>query len=108
MQMTQVNEHLNRIEQCADDALSAMKGAADAPQELRGTLTEFHRQARDLRDSAKQSIDEQRLISEVDRLEKTGDRAKEACQSAGNVDQKLQSAVMRAHDEVSSLKRQLH
>ena len=108
MQMTQVNECLNRIEQCADDALAAMKGATDTPQELRGTLTEFHRQARDLRDAAKQSIDEQRLIGEVDRLEKTGDRAKEACQAAGSVDQRLQAAVMRAHDEVSSLKHQLH
>ena len=108
MQMTQVNDCLNRIEQCADDALAALKGATNPSQELRGTLTEFHRQARDLRDAAKQSIDEQRLIGEVDRLEKTGDRAKEACQSTGSVDTRLRTAVMRAHDEVSSLKRQLH
>ena len=42
-------------------------------------------------------------------LEQVGDRAKAVCQRAGSrVDAQLQSAVIRAHDEISSLKKQMH
>jgi len=58
---------------------------------------------------AQQSNDESQLTSCIDRLEQTGDRAKQACKSAGGaVDPQLQSAVMQAHDQISSLKKQMH
>ena len=44
----------------------------------------------------------------VDDLEQPGDRAKDACQRADNVDDKLKSAVMQAHLELSDSKHQLH
>ena len=40
-------------------------------------------------------------------LEQAGDRALQACRKAGNVDQRVQQAVQRAHDEASSLKKQM-
>jgi len=43
----------------------------------------------------------------VSQLEQSGDRAKQACRSGGNVDPQTQQAVQRAHDEISNLKKQI-
>lgn len=110
MQSTQVQSSLERIEQCTDEAVAAMTNAGTrAPDDLRQSVSEMHRQAREVRDMARQSGDDDQIESRIDSLEQTGDRAKQACQSAGNsIDPQLQSAVMRAHDEISNLKKQLH
>jgi hypothetical protein len=47
------------------------------------------------------------LQQAVNQLEQSADRAKQACRSAGNVDQQTQQAVQRAHDEISNLKKQI-
>jgi uncharacterized protein Yka (UPF0111/DUF47 family) len=110
MQMTQVKDSLDRIEQCIDQAADAMRQSnRQTPDELRRCVDDLHAQAREVRDMAQQSSDGSQLTSRIDRLEQTGDRAKQACQSAGGaVDPQLQSAVMQAHDQISSLKKQLH
>ena len=107
MQMSQVQQRMNQIEQCADSALSATR-AANAPDALRQCVDELHRKARAARDQCDQSADESQVVRTVDDLEQVGDRAMKACRSAGSVDPQVQSAVKRAHDEISSLKKQLH
>lgn len=108
MQMNQVQDSLNRIEQCADDAVAAMRNTS-APDELRQRVDDMHRQAREVRSMAQQSTDQSQLAGRVDSLEETGDRAKKACRDAGSgIDAQLQSAVIRTHDEIASLKRQMH
>ena len=106
MQMNQVQDRLNRIEQCTDQAASAMQNtSSQPPEELRRCIDQMHAQAREVRNMAQQSTDQNQLTSRIDRLEETGDQAKRACQKAGSsVDPQLQSAVMQAHDEISSLK----
>ena len=111
MEMTRVKDSLDRIEQCADQAVAVMRqSSGQTPDELRRCVDEMHSQARQVRQMAQQqSGDDGQLTSQIDRLEQTGDRAKQVCQSAGNsVDPQLQSAVMEAHDQISSLKKQLH
>jgi DNA-binding ferritin-like protein len=110
MQMSQVKDNLDRIEQCTDQAAAAMRQSGkQAPDELRRCVDDMHAQAREVRDLAQSSTDQSQLTSRIDRLEQMGDRAKQACQSAGNaVDPQLRSAVMQAHDQISSLKKQLH
>jgi hypothetical protein len=109
MQMGQVQQRITQIEQCADDAMSAVRGG-NAPDELKQSVDEMHRKAR----AAKQMCvtqagnDESQVVRTVDDLEQAGDRAMQACRRAGNVDPQVQSAVQRAHDEISSLKKQLH
>lgn len=109
MQSTHVQSSLDRIEQCTDEAVDAMRNAGtNAPDELRQSVSEMHRQAREVRNLARRGQPED-LDSRIDTLEQTGDRAKEACRNAGsNVDPQLQSAVTRAHDEIANLKKQLH
>lgn len=110
MQTSQLQQRVERIEQCADDAVKAMQQAGDdAPDELRQCVTQMHEQARDLRAKAQQASDQAQLTGSVDSLEQTGDRAKAACRSAGGrIDPQLQSAVIKAHDEISDLKKQMH
>jgi hypothetical protein len=110
MQMNQMKDSLERIEKSTDLAVAAMrKSGGQTPDDLRRCIDELHAQAREARDMARQSGDESQLASRIDRLEQTGDRAKQACQSGGSsVDPQLQSAVLQAHDQISSLKKQLH
>jgi hypothetical protein len=107
MQMNQVKDSIDRIEQCVDDAVSAARNTA-APDDLRQAIDRMHEQARQSKQMV-QSSDETRMLGCVDDLEQLGDRAVQACRKAGgNVDPQLQSAVQRAHDEISSLKKQMH
>jgi hypothetical protein len=58
---------------------------------------------------AKAASDQAQLTGSVDNPEQTGDRAKAACRNAGGrIDPQLQSAVIKAHDEISDLKKQMH
>jgi uncharacterized protein Yka (UPF0111/DUF47 family) len=109
MQKEQMRETADRIEQCADEALQALQRAGGgAPDELRDCVKQMHQEARELRDVARQAGDEEQIAGRVARLEQTGDRAKQACRTAGSrIDPQLQSAVMRAHDEISSFKKQM-
>ena len=109
MQSSQFKERVERIEQCADEAVKAVeKAGAGAPEELRQSVSQMHQQARDLRSEAQRNDDQVQLAGSVDTLEQTGDRAKAACRKADRVDPQLQSAVTRAHDEIASLKKQMH
>jgi hypothetical protein len=55
-----------------------------------------------------QSQNENQIIQCVDSLEDLGDRAKAACEQAGNLNQNVRDAVMQAHKELSDLKHNLH
>jgi hypothetical protein len=109
MQMNQVQQRINQIEQCADEAMAAVR-SGNAPDDLRQRVNEMHSKAR----AAKQMCgtqagnDESQVVRTVDDLEQAGDRAMQACRKAGSVDPQVSSAVQRAHDEISSLKKQLH
>jgi hypothetical protein len=108
MQMNQVQDSVNRIEQCVDDAVSAVQDAG-APDDLRQCVDEMHRQSRQARDLAGQAGDQAQMVACIDDLEQMGDRAMKSCRSSGSaVDPQVQTAVKRAHDEISSLKQQLH
>jgi len=110
MQMNQVQESINRIEQCVDDAVSAVSNAqGQTPADLRTCVDEMHSQSRQAKQMVQQSGDEAQMVSCVDGLEQVGDRAMDACRKGGNkVDPQVQQAVKRAHDEISSLKKQMH
>ena len=110
MQMTQVQQSMDQIEECADQAMAALRSDGDAaPDELRRCVSDMHRQARQARDLARQSSDEKEVVGSIDKLEETGDRAMRACREAGTgVAPQLQTAVKRTHDEISRLKHELH
>lgn len=114
MQADQLKDRIHRIEECADEAKRCVQQGS-APQELRQTVDSLHQQAK----QAQMQVDSQQgqqqqgqgqdsLRQAVMQLEQTADRAKQACSSAGSsVDPQTQQAVQRAHDEISSLKKQI-
>lgn len=111
MQADQLKDRIHRIEECADEARRAVQNGS-VPQELRQQVDSLHQQAR----QAQMQVDSQQgqqmgqgqdgLRQAVMQLEQTADRAKQAC-SSGNIDPQTQQAVQRAHDEISSLKKQI-
>ena len=109
MQADQLKQSINRIEECADEAKRAVQQGSVTP-ELRQQVEQMHQQARQAKQAAndqQQQMGQQALEQQVMQLEQTADRAKQACSSGGNVDPQTQQAVQRAHDEISSLKKQI-
>ena len=109
MQMSEVKQRIDRVEQCADDAERAIQ-TGSVPSELRQSVDAMHQQARQAQQacgSPQQQGDPSSLREVVQQLEQAGDRAMQACRQAGNVDPGVRQAVQRAHDEASSLKKQL-
>ena len=110
MQADQLKQRINRIEECADEAKRAVQQASGAPQELQQCVDSLHNQARQAQQSASsgQQMGEDSQRQAVMQLEQTADRAVQVCRkSGGNIDPQAQQAVQRAHDEISSLKKQI-
>ena len=109
MQMSEVKQRIDQVEQCADEAERAIQSGS-VSSELRQSVDAMHQQARQAQQacsSQQQQGDESQLREVVMQLEQAGDRAMKACRDAGNVDQRVQQAIQRAHDEASNLKKQL-
>lgn len=107
MQMNEVKQRIDRVEQCADDAEQAMRGG-QVSGDLRQSVDQMHAQARQAQQAAQaQQGDASRLREPVMQLEQATDRAMDACRKASNVDPKLQQAIQQAHQEASSLKKEI-
>lgn len=108
MQASELKQRIDRVEQCADQAERAMQ-AGSVQAELRQSVDAMHQQARQAQQACAsgQQQGDQGLRDVVNQLEQASDRAMQACRNAGNVDPKLQQAVQSAHDEASSLKKQM-
>ena len=109
MQAEQLKERINRIEQCADEAKMAVQQGS-APDDLRQCVDTLHQQAKQAQQAAggQQQMGQDSIRSAVMQLEQTGDRAVQVVRkSGGQVDPQTQQAVQRAHDEISSLKKQI-
>lgn len=93
---------IDAIESAADKAMAALKkGQVDA--DLQQRVEDLHQQAR-----TKRSLDDQdQLQQAVLDIERSADRAMQACRSAAQVDPALQQAIQDAHQQASQLKHQL-
>lgn len=108
MQSAEIRQRFNHIEQIIHEASRACESATAVPMDLKDCIQQLDRQSEQARNVMQQSQDENSIRQCVDDLEQLGDRAKAACEQAGNVDGPLKTAVMHAHRELSDLKHQLH
>ena len=106
MQADQLKQRIDRIEECADEAKRAVQ-MGSVPDQLRQAVDQLHQQARQAKQQAGGQVGEDSLKQAVMQMEQTGDQAMQACRTAGNVDPQAKQAVQRAHDEISSLKKQI-
>lgn len=107
MDSHEMKQCIDRIEACADEARKAGQSGS-VPQDLRQAIDAFHQQASQAKHRMDGTSAEGEMRAAVMQMEQMADRMKAACRSAGgNLDPQLQQAVQRAHDEVSSLKKQV-
>ena len=107
MQTSEIRQRFQHIEQTIQQAAQACQSAGGVPTELKSCVQELDQKSGQARQTM-QSQDENQLRQCVDDLEQIGDRAKDACERAGNVDVTVKNAVLQAHRELSDLKHQMH
>lgn len=109
MQANEVKQRVSQIKQTIQQASQACESAGEnVPSDLKSSIQQLNRQSDQASERLQQSSDDESIRQCVDELEQLGDQAKAACESADNVDQKLKDAVMKAHQELSDLKHQIH
>lgn len=108
MQTNEIQQRFNHIEQSIHHAAQCCQQAAGVPMDVKDCVQQMDQRAMQAHRMMEQSQDQNEMIRCIDELEQMGDRAKDACERAGNVDGELRSAVMQAHRELSDLKHQLH
>jgi hypothetical protein len=107
MQANELQQRFDHIEQSIHQAARACELASGVPMDVKDCVQKMDQQTGQARQTL-QSQDENRIMRCVDELEQMGDRAKDACERAGQVDRQLRDAVMQVHRELSDLKHQLH
>ncbi len=109
MQADEVRQRFSKIEQTIQQASQACERAGSGvPSDLKNSIQQLDQQSSKARQELQQAQDQESIVQCVDELEELGDRAKAACEKGGNVDQQLKQAVLKAHEELSQLKHQLH
>lgn len=109
MQASQVKEQFPRIQHSIDQAAQLCQSSNQVPEDLRNCIAQLDQESGEANQVLTQETNDDKIIECVDRLEKLGDQAMQACKQAGNsVDQDVQSAVRQAHDAISDLKHRLH
>lgn len=108
MQANQVKEEFPRIEQYIDNAAQLCQLNSNVPDALRNCVSELDQESDQAKQMLEQEQNDNRILECIDRLEKLGDRAMQACRQAGNIDDQMQDAVRQAHDAIADLKHRLH
>ncbi|WP_019140629.1 hypothetical protein [Noviherbaspirillum massiliense] len=103
----EVQQRFSHVENTIHQAAQACQSASGVPMDLKDCIQQLDQKTTQAK-SMMQSQDENQIRQCVDDLEQLGDRAKDACERAGNVQNDLKTAVMQAHRELSDLKHQLH
>ncbi|WP_151445737.1 hypothetical protein [Lacisediminimonas profundi] len=107
LQSNEIRQRWSHIEQTIHHAADACNHADGVPMDLKDCVQKMDQRSQQIRQEM-QSADQSRITQCVDEMEEMGDRAKDACERAGRVNDDLRQAVMQAHDELSQLKHQLH
>lgn len=107
MQTNEIRQQLQHIGQTIHQAADACTHASGVPMDLKDCVQQMDQRSTQMEQNL-QGADQDWMMECVEDLEEMGDRAKDACERSGSVDQQLRQAVMQAHSELSQLKHQLH
>jgi phage shock protein A len=109
MQINEIRQRFDHVEQTIHQAAQACESSASLPMDLKDSIQKLEKQSEQAKQTIQQAQDEERVRKVIDDLEDLGDQARDACErSKDAVDDKVKSAVMQAHRELSDLKHQLH
>lgn len=108
MEMNEIRERLTAAEQSIHRVVAACQQDASTPPSLKQCIEAMDEHSIHHKQLFQTAQDEPGVREYVETLEELGDRAKQACEEAGNVSPELRNAVQQAHEELSSLKHELH
>lgn len=109
MQTQKLRQRFEHAESTIAELARTCSSHKDVPDALKQSIQQLDEQARQCHSRLENAQDEQTFVEAIDKLEAASDRAKMACQNAGSkVDHAVETAVMRAHEELSQLKHRLH
>ncbi|HKQ30381.1 MAG TPA: hypothetical protein VJS66_03755 [Burkholderiales bacterium] len=108
MELNDVKQRIYQIKQVADRAIEACRNDKKVSQPLKESIVAFGTEANNAVKTIQQEDDEAKVEQCVDDLEEAADRAKNEAQRASGINEKTRETVLRAHEEVSQLKHQLH
>jgi hypothetical protein len=107
LQASEIQKRFTHLKQTLETASQACHADTTVPKNLLDCVDQLDKQSASAR-KIMESQDENRIRQCIDDLEQLGDRAAQACQSGGNVNAKVKSAITSAHAELSDLKKQVH
>ncbi|MDB5796688.1 MAG: hypothetical protein JWP36_590 [Paucimonas sp.] len=107
LQTSEIRQRMQTIEHTIHHAADACAHANGVPMDLKDCMQQMDQRSHQIMQEM-QSADESRMMECVDELEQMGDKARDACKRAGNVNPDLQQAVMQVHQQLSNLKHQIH
>jgi DNA repair exonuclease SbcCD ATPase subunit len=108
MQVNEIQQRFTQIESTIHQAAERCRHMLSMPMDLKDSIQQLDQKAAQAHDFMDSAQDENEMAQWVDDLEELGDRAKDACARAGDIDSQLRDAIMQAHSELSNLKHQLH
>ena len=104
---SETKKRFTHLQQTVSDTSRACHTGKTVPADLMNWMDELDRECQSAK-KVMSSRDQDRIRLWVDDLERLGDRAEQACQQAGGLDDRIRDAVRSMHSELSDLKRQLH
>lgn len=107
MRANELQQRFSQVEKTIHQVAQRCQSATSVPMDLKDSIQQLDQRTMQAKDMM-QSQDENEIRQCIDELEQMGDRARDACEHSGSVDNELRSAVMQAHRELSELKHQLH
>ena len=107
MQVSEIRQRFNHVQQTIQNASQACRQATSLPMDLKDCIQQLDQKSGQAQQMM-QSQDENQIRQCIDDLEELGDKAKDACERSGAVDNNVKNAVLQAHRELSDLKHQLH
>lgn len=107
MSSNEVKQRFTQVESAIHQAAETCRTVDSVPMDVKNYVQQLD-QKMDQARATMQSQDENNIRQCIDDLEQLGDRAKDACERAGSVQDELKNAVMQAHRELSDMKHQLH
>jgi hypothetical protein len=108
MQSDEIRKGFSRAEQSIHQAAQACSSENTISMDLKDSIQSLEQQVDRAKQVVMQSSDEDSVRKCVDQLEQLGDRARDACERDPGAGSEVKQAVMQTHQELSSLKRQLH
>ena len=104
---SETKKRFTHLQQTVSDTSRACHTGKTVPADLMNWMDELDRECQSAK-KVMSSRDQDRIRLWVDDLERLGDRAEQACQQAGGLDDRIRDAVRSMRSELSDLKRQLH